>query len=357
MTLQNLTFAVLLAIAIGWLLVIGQNIILPIIAAFIVVYIFVETDKLVGKLPGISKLPDWVRKFVIYVVFIGLLAGLISLFTVTIQELIAHSGTYQKNLVQIFSQVTDLVGEEHLPSWDELRAKIIGAINIPAWLGWVTAQLSSASGFIFLIAIYVAFIFGERSSFSQKLTAAFPDPVKAARAQQIISEINTKVGQYLGAKTLVNVILGLVSYVIMLAFGLDYAGFWALLIALLNYIPYIGSIFGVLLPVLLSVVQFVSWPWSLALFVLLITAQTIMGNMVEPLLVGRKVNQSAFVVLVALAFWSSLWGVSGAILAVPMTSILGIIFGEVPALRPLAVFMAEDVEADKTWIKRRFKVR
>lgn len=356
-TLQNLTFAVILAIAIGWLLVIGQSIILPIIAAFIVVYIFVETDNYIAKLPLIEKLPAWMRKLIIYTLGLAVLAGLVSLFTVTIQELIARSGAYQANLIQVFNQVTELVGKEYVPSLDDLRVKIIGAINIQAWLGWVATQLSSASGFIFLILVYVSFLFGERSSFSEKLAAAFPDPEKADRAKQIVAAINTKVGQYLGAKTLVNVILALISYVIMLAFGLDYAGFWALLIALFNYIPYIGSIFALLFPALLSVVQFVSWPWTLALVIGLVIAQVVMGNVVEPLLVGKKVNQSAFVVLLALAFWTALWGVPGAILAVPMTSILGIIFGQVPALRPLAVFMAEDVEAEKSWVKKRFTGR
>lgn len=341
--LLNLTLGVILVIAIGWLLHIGQGFILPVLAAFIFVIIFNELDRALTYIPYVGKLPSLLRKTIIYLGFLGALAALISLFTVTIQELILRSNVYQNNFIELLNQLTNLVGEEYLPDWEQLRNKIVSNINLQAWLGWVAGQLSSASGTVFLVIIYIAFLLGERDTFATKFAAAFPDPKKAARVQQIIDAVSTKVGQYLGAKTFVNIILALVSYVIMLGFGLDYAAFWALLIGLLNYIPYIGSAFGVLFPVLLSIVQFVSWPWTIALGITLMLAQVIMGNFVEPRLVGRKVNQSAFVVLVALSFWTALWGVSGAILAVPMTSILGIVLAEFPATRPVAVFMAEEV--------------
>lgn len=353
-SLLNLTLVIGLSIAVGWLLYIGQAFLMPIIAAFIFVFIFIEIDSALTRVTVIAKLPAWLRKTLIYIGFLAVLVALISLFTVTIQELIQKSDTYQNNFIALLNQVTDQIGSEHLPDWDNLRNRVVNGINLQAWLGWVTGQLSAASGVTFLVIIYIAFMLGERDGFSHKFATAFPDKNQAERVQQFLDAVTKKVGQYLGAKTLVNVILGLLSYVILLGFGLDYAAFWALLIGLLNYIPYIGSVFGLLLPVILSIVQFVSWPWTLALFIALLVAQMAMGNIVEPKLVGRKVNQSALVVLIALSFWSAIWGVAGAILAVPMTSILGIILAEFPSTRPLAVLMAEDVsEAQGTF--RAFK--
>lgn len=346
-SLLNLTLAAFLSIAVGWLLFIGQDFLMPIIAAFIFVFIFIEIDRAFTQISIIAKLPTWLRKTLLYIGFLAVLAALVSLFTVTIQELIQKSETYQTNFIALVNQITDQVGAERLPDWGKLRDRALNNINLQAWLGWVAGQVSAASGVTFLVIIYIAFMLGERDGFSHKFAAAFPNPTQANRVQQLMDAITLKVGQYLGAKTLVNAILGAVSYVIMLAFGLDYAAFWALLIALFNYIPYIGSVFALLLPVLLSVVQFVSWPWSLGLFIALLAAQMVMGNIVEPKLVGRKVNQSAVVVLIALSFWSALWGLPGAILSVPMTSILGIILAEFPATRPLAVLMAEDVGETK----------
>ncbi|PID97629.1 MAG: AI-2E family transporter, partial [Actinobacteria bacterium] len=228
--------------------------------------------------------------------------------------------------------------------WNALQSSLLARINLQSWLSSAASQLSSIGGFVFLIIIYIAFLFSERAEFTKKLTAAFPEPEKADKTRKILEAINYRVGQYLGTKTLINIILGVVAYLIMWAFDLDYAAFWALLIALLNYIPYVGSIIALFLPVALSVVQFASWPQTLGLYAGLQISQLVVANYFEPKLVGEKVNQSPVVVLVALSFWSTLWGVAGAILAVPMTSILMIIFGEIPATRPIAVFMCDDVK-------------
>ncbi len=120
-------------------------------------------------------------------------------------------------------------------------------------------------------------------------------------------------------------------------------GFWAILIALLNYIPYVGSFLGVIFPVVLSMAQFGSIERTLALAALLTLAQMGVGNVLEPRMVRRKVNMSPFVVLVALALWSSIWGVSGAILAIPLTSIIAIVMGSFASTRPFAILLAENV--------------
>jgi hypothetical protein len=103
--------------------------------------------------------------------------------------------------------------------------------------------------------------------------------------------------------------------------------FWAVVIGLFNYIPYVGSIIGVALPVVLSLAQFGSFGTTAVLAGLLMAAQTWVGNILEPRMIGRQLNLSPFVVLVALSVWSALWGLPGAILAIPMTSMLVIICG------------------------------
>ncbi|WP_175955990.1 AI-2E family transporter [Schaalia sp. Marseille-Q2122] len=343
-TLQNITYATIFTVLIGWLLVIGQSLLLPIILALIFVYIVAAFDKFLGRVPLLRHLPTWLRKISLYLVFIALVAGLATLISSTVQQLIFQAPLYQENLTKLFGELTSALPIERLPDWETARAAIVKRIDIQAWLSATASQLSSAGGMFFLILIYVFFLAGERAGFATKLREAFPNPEQAERTQNIITAINESVGQYLGAKTLINIIVGIVSYLVMLPFGLDYAAFWALLIGLLNYIPYIGSIIAVLLPTLLSLVQFGSWTQTLILFIALQVVQLITGNVLEPKMLGRKVNLSPFVVLVALSFWSAIWGIAGAILAVPLTSILTIIFKEIPATRPLAILMSDDTE-------------
>ena len=133
-------------------------------------------------------------------------------------------------------------------------------------------------------------------------------------------------------------------FVVMLLVGVDFALFWAILIGLLNYIPFIGSLIGVIFPVLLAVAQFGSIQTALLVLVLLTAAQLWVGNGLEPKMIGKKVNLSPFVVLVSLGLWTSLWGVAGSILAIPLTSILAIIFSHFDGTRPLAVLLSDDPE-------------
>ncbi len=158
-----------------------------------------------------------------------------------------------------------------------------------------------------------------------------------------MTDINLQIRQYLAVKTLINLILGLVSYSILLLLGVDFTLFWAVTIALLNYIPYVGSYIGVAFPVILSLGQFASLPTTFVLLVLLTSAQVFVGNVLEPRWIGRQLNMSPFVVLVALSVWSALWGIPGAILAVPMTSILMIITSNFEATRFVAVLLSERV--------------
>lgn len=94
---------------------------------------------------------------------------------------------------------------------------------------------------------------------------------------------------------MINAILGVLSWAVMWWFGVDFAVFWALLIALLNYIPYVGSFLGVVFPVLLSLAQFGALQTTIWLTLWLTTVQFYVGNILEPKLIGKQVNLSPFV--------------------------------------------------------------
>ena len=124
--------------------------------------------------------------------------------------------------------------------------------------------------------------------------------------------------------------------------NIDSALFWAVMIGLLNYIPFVGSAIGVGFPVILTLAQFGSVSWAILAFGLLMAVQTYVGNVLEPKMIGKSVNLSSFVVLVALVFWTALWGLPGAILSVPLTSVLVIILAANRGTKPFAVMLSAD---------------
>jgi len=177
---------------------------------------------------------------------------------------------------------------------------------------WVAPALLSLRGFgamLFLVVLYSSFFIAERGAMARKVVLAMGDEEAGARALSLLSRVNERIGRYLFVKTVLNAILGVASYAIMLLLGIEFALFWAVLIAFLNYIPYIGSLIGVVFPVLLSLAQFGTLSMAAGVMVSLTAAQIFVGAYLEPRMMGRAFNLSPFVVLLALAVWSSLWGI------------------------------------------------
>ncbi len=132
------------------------------------------------------------------------------------------------------------------------------------------------------------------------------------------------------------------SYAVLKTIGVDFAETWALIIFLLNYIPSIGAIIGVVFPALLALIQFDTFWQFLLITALLAGTQLIIGNILEPSLMGRTLNLSPFVVIASLAFWAMIWGIVGAFLSVPLTTALIIVCSHIPSLRWVAILLSAD---------------
>ena len=119
----------------------------------------------------------------------------------------------------------------------------------------------------------------------------------------------------------------------------------------MNYIPYLGGWIGVGLPTLVAIAQFGAF-WPVAAFVLSMSAiQVLLGNFIEPWLMGNSLNLSPFVILVSLVAWAALWGIAGAILSVPIMAVLVILFSEFESTRPIAILLSRDGRIDPTGAK------
>lgn len=337
--------SVLLAALLGWLLHMGQAIMLPIFAAVISVYVLVSASEAMARVPVLGRLPAFARRAIVLLAFGGVLLALLGVVVTTVNLLIAAAPTYQVNLERLIGQISETFGLASAPDWQSIRAATLDRIQVMPLINAVLVELGSLGGSVVLVIVYAGFLMSERAGFHRKLLAALPKREHAERAEAIVESVNERIGDYLAIKTLVNAILGAISFAVLWAMGIDFPVFWALFIGLLNYIPYFGSLVGVAFPVALSALQFGQWSVTLGLAAMLTAAQAFVGNVLEPRVIGNRVNLSPFVVLVALSFWSAIWGLAGAILAVPLTSILAIVFSAFAPTRPFAVLLSEDVHA------------
>ena len=184
------------------------------------------------------------------------------------------------------------------------------------------AGVSSALSDLLLILLTVTFILLEVSSFPVKLRSILGDPLQAF-PQFTMFVINMK--RYMVLKTIINLIAGVIITVWMQILGVQFPVLWGFLAFLLHYIPNIGAVIAAIPAALMALVQL--GPGS-ALMVIggNIFVGFVIGNVVEPRLMGRRLGLSTLVVFLSLLLWGSLLGIMGAILCIPLTMTLKFAF-------------------------------
>lgn len=191
----------------------------------------------------------------------------------------------------------------------------------------------------FLILLFMLFILAGAGDLAGKVRMAFPE-AQANRIGDVVATIDTKVRQYLVTKTLISLGTGLLTFLFLLALGVDFPLIWGLLAFVLNYIPNVGSVIAVLFPFFLSLLQFDTLVAPMLVLILLGGIQMLMGNVIEPRIMAFSLNLSPLLILVSLIFWGWLWGVLGMMLAVPLTATIKIITENIEPLKPLSVLMS-----------------
>jgi predicted PurR-regulated permease PerM len=227
---------------------------------------------------------------------------------------------------------------------------VSGKITDTLQLSSLTAFAASSAGSVLtmvlnlvLMILFLVFLLLGSEDFAEKITRAFTTE-GSARVSQILAQINVQVRRYLMTKTLINLIVAAVTVVTMLLFGVDFALFTGVLTFFLNYIPNFGALISTIFPGVVSLLQYESFGLT-AVFVLVLTVlHNIIGNFVEPKLMGSNLNLSPLVVLLSLIFWGYVWGVWGMVLAIPVVSIIKIVCENVAPLRPIAILISTPPE-------------
>ncbi len=203
----------------------------------------------------------------------------------------------------------------------------MGRSTLEAFLGLFTSAM--------VVVFYLIFLLAEVAGFHRRLSGAL-GVQRAEQVMGVVRKINAAISRYIAIKTFVSLLIGAFSGIILALFGVDYAFLWGVVTFLANFIPYVGSMAAVILPIGLSLVQFGD-PWMTIILAGILTfAQMVVGYWLEPWLIGQQLGVSPLVIVISLAFWGLLWGIPGMVLAVPLAVALKIIFENMETTRPLA---------------------
>ena len=202
------------------------------------------------------------------------------------------------------------------------------------WPGFVDALSALLMVIIFLLVVFMLF---ETLNFRRKVAYALDDPEASLRRFQEFSET---LKRYLAVKTLVSLLTGVMAWLACLLAGVDFPLLWGVLAFALNYIPNIGSAIAAVPPVLLLLLsQDGGLASAFGLAMAYLGINFVLGNLVEPRLMGRALGLSTFVAFLSLVVWGWMLGVVGMLLSVVLTMTLKIALDSHPQTRWMAYML------------------
>lgn len=325
------------------ILIYGRPFLLPIVVAFLVFTVFsAAIDKLSRFRLGGMALPYWLAVTAGLLVFAVVLFLLYIIISGEILLIVAEWPRILERVQGLIAALSEWFGEDLGAA---IRATY-GEFNIVASIRGLVSPAGFAITAIVVVLLYVAFMFVERSHFPAKVERLFPDPARADHVKDVARQIIKSVHRYLLMKTLLSAGNTLAAYVLMRLIGLEFAETWALLTFFLNFIPKIGSITATVVPSVFALLQFQDFQSVLLVVAGLAVIHMVTGEVVEPMLMGRTLNLSSLVIMLALTFWAMVWGIVGTFLAVPLMVVILIICSKVPMLRPVAILLSSDGDLD-----------
>ena len=342
-----------IAVLLGVVAYFGRGIVIPVIVAGFASFLIYTLKQAIRAAPVVGRyLPNAVCFAFAFLAIVFVTVLFVEIIAENVEALIKAWPKYEARLRGLtveglrFLEQSGYLPEDLLGGVDEFRRTALEAVNpILRELAASVRQLTANSVTIFL---YTVFMLLERGRLFRKVNLLNDDEDKRAAVNDTIAEIGVMVRQYITVKTASNLVTATASYIIMSLIGVDFAGFWALLIFVLNYIPIVGAVSAITLPVLLSLVQPEGGGLKTAALTLtaLVAAEQTMSSVIEPRLIGRSLNLSPLVVLLSLAVWGALWGFAGALLAVPMTVTTMIILSQFEETRPIAILLSDSGRID-----------
>lgn len=347
-------YALAVAVLIGFIAYVGRGVLIPLVVAGFLCFLIFTLKENVRRIPVIGRyMPDWVGYLIAFALIGCGVMLFVEIIRSNVETLLNAWPSYEQRLRSLaedaiaFFRTIDFVPQELLGGVERIQQSALDLIRplLSQAAGSLRALTSNFLTFI-TVFLYLIFMLIERGRIFKKIGLLGADDRQRNVINETIADIGVMVRQYITVKTVSNLVTASISYIIMLIIGIQFAGFWALLIFVLNYIPIFGAASAITLPVLLSLVQPDGGGVRMAVIaaVSLIGAEQVMSNGIEPRIVGRTLNLSPLIILFSLGIWGSIWGFAGLLLSVPITVTVMIILSQFRATRGVAILMSDNGE-------------
>jgi Predicted permease len=213
--------------------------------------------------------------------------------------------------------------------------------------GLMLRQTPALAANLLLMFVLIYFILASGDLFLRKVVRMVPTFEDKRRAVEIAREIQERISTYLRTITIVNVCVGIAVGLAAAAVGFGNYVFWGVFAFALNFIPYLGPLVGIVAMLLVGLLTFDSAAYALVMPAIYFAINLLEGNFITPSVIGRILTLNPVIVFLSLMFWGWIWGVAGALLAVPILATFKIVCDHLPLLRPIGEFVGGESAPDE----------
>lgn len=288
-----------------------------------------------------KRVPQGLAIFTVFIGIVILFLGLGEMIGSSLSSFSEQAPVYEQNLNAMGASFLHFFTEHGINLSTDEMTKLFEPAKIMSITAGFLGQLGGFMGNAFTIIFLVLFLLMELDSISVKIKAIVG---ASTDSFSFFTVIGQSIRHYLFIKTLTSLLTGICIWICLAIMGVDYAIIWALIAFLLNYIPNIGSIIAAVPAVLFSMIQ-LGFGGALGTIVVFVIVNILIGNVIEPKMMGKGMGLSTFVVFFALIFWGFIFGTVGMFLSVPLTMAIKIILEQNPGTKGFAIALGTQDEA------------
>lgn len=313
-----------------------RSILIPFVIAFVLAVLVNALVRFIQN--RWAAAPSWVVSLLAGFVVIVIASGGIFVMAQGTVQMVSQGPALMDRLDQL---ALELGRSLHLREPLHLTA-VIGKVSLPQVAGFILSGMQGLFSGLLLMIVYFGFMLAGRQRISGKIERVAGSSSRATAIKITTTKIAEDIETYVWVQTITGIILTTAATVVMLAVGLDNVLFWAVIFFLLTFIPNIGVTVGSIAPSLFALIQFPTVWQAITIFVVIQIVATIVGNLIYPRMQAETQNIDPVATLLSLAFWSWLWGLPGAFLAVPLTLMSMMVFAQFESTAWIAALLSND---------------
>ncbi len=330
-----------------------KEFLIPFVFSIFLLFLF---DSLHQKLKN-KKVPIGVALLIDLIIISLLIYGISQFIIGSFNQFSATMPLYEHKFDTILKNFMAYAGIKNLDISQFNLISLVKQLNLDTFAsGVLSSTFNVATTTILIILFYIFIVLGHENmqeAFRKRIEQM---NIKAGNNHSSLIEswditykkITRKIQHYFSTKFLLSLLVGLATGIVLWLFDIHFIVVWIILTMLLYFIPTIGPAIAVFFPTIISIIQYESFGYTFFLLAALVGVQTLVGNVIEPIFLGDRLNMNPLVILLSLFIWGYIWGIIGMLLAVPIMSIFQIIFSlsDSPNLQFISALMGSGAGKD-----------